>query len=381
MKRFLPAFFASLALASCAATPTSTAQTVAPAAATTPPALTAPPSVAPAATPTPAPTTAPAAAPLSGAIVRESHPGQAQFARELAAELGPQRTDRSEAQINAILDDARKQPAIIAAMTRPAEAKPWRDYRPIFMTEARIAGGARFWREHASLLEPIAARYGVPPEIIVAIIGVETSYGGNTGSWRALDALATLAFHYPPRAPYFRGELKRLLSLPAGTFPMPLGEIKGSYAGAMGMPQFMPTSYATWAVDEDADGRIDLWSSDADVFASVAKYFIDHGWEPGQPVGHLAQVASDARTLEPEGFQPVYTVDQLAQWGYRIDATQESSRAATLVRFEGAEGPEFWVTYRNFFVITRYNRSPMYALAVYQLAGAIADRHDADAAP
>lgn len=309
----------------------------------------------------------------------ETHPGQREFARELAGEARTTRPDLTEERINRILDGARKQPGIIAAMTRPAEAKPWRDYRPIFLTEARIAEGARFWREHAALLEPIAADYGVPPEIIVAIIGVETSYGRITGNWRALDALATLAFHYPPRAPYFRGELKRLLLLPEGTFPMPLGEIRGSYAGAMGLPQFMPTSYATWAVDRDGDGRIDLWNSHADIFASVAKYFVDHGWERGGPVADRAKVAVGAIEPERDGFRPIHSVGALAEAGFTIDVARDPATPATLVRLEGEAGDESWVTYQNFFVITRYNRSPLYAMAVHQLSMAIAERHRAGA--
>jgi len=307
----------------------------------------------------------------------ETHPGQREFARELAAEARAIRPDLTEARINAILDGAQKQPGIIAAMTRPAETKPWRDYRPIFLTEARIAQGAAFWREHAALLEPIAAEYGVPPELIVAIIGVETSYGRNTGNWRALDALATLAFHYPPRASYFRGELKRLLLLPDGTFPMPIGEIRGSYAGAMGMPQFMPTSYATWAVDRDGDGRIDLWNSYADIFASVAKYLIDHGWEPGAPVADRARAAEGAVEPERDGFRPIHSVGALAEAGFPIATARDPSTPATLLRLEGEDGPEFWVTHQNFFVITRYNRSPLYAMAVHQLSQAIAERYRA----
>lgn len=310
----------------------------------------------------------------------ETHPGQREFARELAAEGRATRPELTEERINRILDDAKKQPGIIAAMTRPAEAKPWKDYRPIFMTEARIAHGAVFWREHAALLEPIAAEYGVPPEMIVAIIGVETSYGRITGNWRALDALATLAFHYPPRAPYFRGELKRLLLLPDGTFPMPLGEIRGSYAGAMGMPQFMPTSYATWAVDRDGDGRIDLWNSHADIFASVAKYFIDHGWQPGGPVTDRARARDGAVEPERDGFRPIHSVGSLAEAGFPIDAARDPATPATLVRLEGEAGSESWVTYQNFFVITRYNRSPLYAMAVHQLSQAIAERHRAGVA-
>ena len=327
----------------------------------------------------------PAAAALCAALAFPSaattraHPGQAEFVREVLAEAKTKRPGLTAAHVNRVLEDAVKQQGIIDAMTRPAEAKPWHQYRPIFITPQRISGGVKFWREHAGLLEPIAAEYGVPPELIVAIIGVETAYGGNTGRWRVVDALATLAFHYPPRAPYFRGELKRLLLI-EDLLPQPLGEVKGSYAGAMGLGQFMPTSYATWAVDHDADGRIDLWNDHGDAFASVANYFVAHGWQPGQPVADPATVAADARRIQPQGFEPVYAVGQLGEWGYAPATARHPDLQATLVRVDGAAGDEFWITYRNFFVITRYNRSPLYALAVLQLAQEIAAAQRAGAA-
>jgi membrane-bound lytic murein transglycosylase B len=307
------------------------------------------------------------------------HPGQAEFVRDVLAEAASSRPDLTEERIHEILNGAVKQQGIIDAMTRPAEAKPWHQYRPIFISRERVDGGVAFWREHAELLEPIARQYGVPPELIVAIIGVETSYGGNTGRWRVLDALATLAFHYPPRAAYFRGELKRLLLI-EDRFPMPLTELKGSYAGAMGLGQFMPTSYATWAVDHDQDGRIDLWQDDGDIFASVANYFVAHGWETGQPIADPAQRADDARAIQPDGYQPVYSVAQLGEWGYTPRVTREPTLPATLVRVDGVDGDEFWITYRNFFVVTRYNRSPLYSLAVMQLAQEIAAAHAGGAA-
>lgn len=320
-----------------------------------------------------------AALAFPSAATTRAHPGQAEFVREVLAEAKTKRPGLTAARIDAILNDAAKQQGIIDAMTRPAEAKPWHQYRPIFITEQRIAGGVKFWREHAALLEPVAAEYGVPPELIVAIIGVETAYGGNTGRWRVVDALATLAFHYPPRAPYFRGELKRLLLI-EDLLPRPLGEVRGSYAGAMGLGQFMPTSYATWAVDHGGDGRIDLWTDYGDAFASVANYFVAHGWQPGQPVADPATSAPDARKIQPQGFEPVYAVGQLAEWGYTPAAERHPDLQATLVRVDGAQGDEFWITYRNFFVITRYNRSPLYALAVLQLAQEIAQAHRREAA-
>jgi membrane-bound lytic murein transglycosylase B len=308
----------------------------------------------------------------------EKHPGQARFAQELAAEAAAVRPDLTRERIGAWLERAEFRQGIIDAMTRPAEAKPWRDYRPIFLTEKRIADGVAFWGQHAKLLESVAGEYGVSPEIIVAIIGVETSYGRVIGGHRVLDALVTLAFYYPPRAPYFRGELKRLLLLPEGTFPKPLDELVGSYAGAMGLGQFMPTSYGTWARDQDGDGQIDLWGSMADVFASVANYFVAHGWQSGEPIAVRAQQQPGARRLEPAGFEPVYSVEQLAQWGYRTETSVDPLLRATLIRLEGSAGEEHWITHQNFFAITRYNRSPLYAMAVTQLAQAIAAGREAE---
>ncbi len=186
------------------------------------------------------------------------------FAAEVAKDGGP-----PEATVIAALSGAKMQQSILDAMGKPAEAKPWRDYRPIFLTDKRIDDGIAFYRDNRALLERVGKEYGVPPEIIVAIIGVETSYGRITGKYRVLDALSTLAFHYPPRANFFRGELKQLFLLGDAHLAYPLDELKGSYAGAMGWGQFMPTSIAQWAKDEDGDGRIDLWNSLPDITASV----------------------------------------------------------------------------------------------------------------
>ncbi|MEO6064691.1 MAG: lytic murein transglycosylase B [Lysobacterales bacterium] len=309
-----------------------------------------------------------AVAPLPEKLPGETHPGQFAFARELAAKLGSARTDRSEAAINSILAGATYQQSIIDAMTRPAEGKPWSDYRPIFINDARIDGGIAFLRENRALLEEVSQRYGVPSEIIVAIIGVETSYGRITGNYRVLDALATLAFHYPKRAPFFRGELAQLLSLPEATFPKPIEALKGSYAGAMGWGQFMPTSFANWAVDHDADGDIDLWESKPDIFASIAKYFVDHGWQSNAPVVHRARADAGADAYVAPGLEPTLDVMRLRALGYRTDVALDDKLPASLITLAGSNGPEYWMTHQNFFVISRYNRSPMYSLAVYQLA-------------
>ena len=296
------------------------------------------------------------------------NPGQAELVREVAAATG-----KSPAELNALLDGAVVKQGILDAISRPAESKPWSAYRPIFMNAERIAEGVVFYRQHHALLDQIGEQYGVPPQFIVAIIGVETNYGANTGSYRVLDALVTLGFHYPPRASYFRGELKTLLELPANKFPGPIPDIYGSYAGAEGLGQFMPSSIRDYAVDGDGDGHINLMASLPDAFASIANYFRAHGWQSGQPVA--VRAAPSASAAPPPAYQrvmPTMPLEQFTADGYAPTAREDPSLPANLLTLDGADGPEYWLTFRNFYVITRYNRSPMYALAVMQLADAIA---------
>lgn len=283
--------------------------------------------------------------------------------------------------IRATLAQAVYQQKIIDAMNRPAEGvKPWRDYRPIFMTDARIAGGIAFYRENRVALDRIAAQTGVPAEYIVAIIGVETSYGRNMGSYRVVDALYTLAFGFPRRAPFFAGELAQLFALQKAEPQLDLLALKGSYAGAMGMGQFMPSSYRLWAMDGDGDGRRDLLDHTPDVFASIANYFVLHGWQRGAPVVARAQRTPGAPdfvpTGDPKSLEPRYPLPVLAEHGFAPMAGESvprgaQSAGATVVTLDGAQGREDWLAYRNFYVISRYNRSPMYSLAVHQLAQAI----------
>ena len=311
-----------------------------------------------------------AAAPRKSAAVPPSPPGpdEQAFAAEVASAGGP-----PESSVLATLSGAKVQQSILDAIARPAEAtKPWKDYRPIFISDKRIDDGVEFYLANRELLDGIGKEYGVPPEIVVAIIGVETSYGRVTGKYRVLDALSTLAFHYPPRAPFFRGELKQLFLLGDVHLAYPIDELKGSYAGAMGWGQFMPTSIAQWAKDEDRDGRIDLWNSLSDITASVANYFAAHGWETGKPVAVRAQPAENARELDPGGLEPVYPVQQMEAWGYAPLSHVDAETPSTLLKLEGEIGPEYWLIFRNFYVISRYNRSPLYSMAVMQLAEAIA---------
>ncbi|HEY6984724.1 MAG TPA: lytic murein transglycosylase B [Rhodanobacteraceae bacterium] len=293
---------------------------------------------------------------------------QRAFAAEVAKDGGP-----PEKVVLATLAGTKVQQSILDAMAKPAEAKPWKEYEPIFLTDKRVDDGVAFYRANRELLERIGKEYGVPPEIVVAIIGIETNYGRITGKYRVVDALSTLAFHYPPRAAFFRGELKQLFLLGDRHLAYPIDELRGSYAGAMGWSQFMPTSIAQWAKDEDGDGRIDLWNSLPDITASVANYFAAHGWQAGQPVTVRAQPASDAHELHPETSEPVYPVQQMEAWGYAPLSHVEADLASTLLVLEGDRGPEYWLTFTNFYVITRYNKSPLYSMAVWQLAQQIAD--------
>jgi len=306
----------------------------------------------------------------------ESHPGARAFAAELARDPLAIEQGLSEAAILATLDQARYQQTIIDAISRPAESKAWKDYRPIFLTDKRINDGVAFYRAHTELLQRLEKEFGVPASIIVTIIGVETSYGRITGKYRVLDALTTLAFYYPARAPFFQGELKQLFLLHGTRFPYATTELMGSYAGAMGWGQFMPSSIAKFARDEDSDGKIDLWNSISDICASVANYFTAHGWQTGGPVAVRANVDKNARAITPSTLEPVYPLAQLEEWGYHLGsnpdgAKLDSQTPVTLLQLEGAQGTEFWIVFQNFYVISRYNRSPLYSMAVLQLSEAI----------
>jgi membrane-bound lytic murein transglycosylase B len=282
-----------------------------------------------------------------------------------------------------LLRAAISQPSIIDAMSRPAEkAKPWYQYRSIFLTERRIREGTDFWLAHRPELDRASVRSGVPPEYIAAIVGVETYYGRMTGSFRVLDALATLAFDYPARAPFFRDELEQfiLLSRDMGFDPL---LVKGSYAGAMGAPQFMPSNYRRYAVDANAVGRIDLWNDWSDVCASVGNYLKEHGWNAGEPVLSDALVDPDKATdLDGRKLELADTVGSLKAKGVMFDDSMPPDAPALLIAADQSDGVHWRVGYGNFYVITRYNHSMLYAMAVYDLAAAVKQRIlELDAAP
>jgi len=296
-----------------------------------------------------------------------THPGQAELVREVARDTG-----KSPQVLNALLGGATMQQSILDAISRPAEAKPWKDYRPIFLTDKRIDDGIAFYREHRALLEEVGKEYGVAPQYIVAIVGVETSYGRNTGKYKVLDALVTLGLYYPPRAKFFREQLKELLEMSDNHLAGPIDTLTGSYAGAQGWGQFMPTSIRDFAVDADRDGRIDLQNSLPDIFASVANYLAKHGWVDGDPVAARAQPDAAAQPITVADATPQWPLEQLEAWGYAPLQALPPAQPTSLQTLQGPNGPEYWFTFQNFYVITRYNRSPLYAMAVDQLAGAIA---------
>ena len=279
------------------------------------------------------------------------------------------------ATLNQQFAQVRMKQKIVDAITRPAESKPWFEYRPIFVTQTRIKEGVKFWNAHEAELQRAEAEYGVPPEIIVAILGVETRYGRHHGGWRVMDALSTLAFAYPKRAAFFRGELEQYLLLTREEGLDPLA-VMGSYAGAMGKAQFISSSYRNFAVDFDGDGKRDLWDNTADAIGSVANYFKRHNWQPGAPVGSPAMVGSNriSRLLK-EGIKPHTPVKELRKQGVTALQPLPPEAPAALIAFEKKVGrPDYWLGLNNFYVITRYNHSPLYAMAVYQLGEAIKEQ-------
>lgn len=256
----------------------------------------------------------------------------------------------------------------------PELQRSWERYRARFLNERRVAAGIRFWNENATTLKRASALYGVPEEVIVAIIGVETEYGRNTGKFGVMQALATLAFRYPPRAPFFRSELENYLLLARENGFDPL-VLKGSYAGAMGIPQFMPSSQRRYAVDFDGDGKVDLTRSVEDAIGSVASFLAQHGWEAGSPVAVPATVEGDAAPLVALGIRPEKPLGELAAAGLRAegDATRP---AAVIDLVSPGQTTEYWAGFQNFYVITRYNRSSFYAMSVFQLAEEIRRQRD-----
>jgi membrane-bound lytic murein transglycosylase B len=283
----------------------------------------------------------------------------------------------SRAALEEVFSQSNRQDRIIELMSRPAERRlVWHEYRKILVDEPRISQGVTFWQDNRAALERAETIYGVPPEIIVAIIGVETRYGRVTGNFGVVDALSTLAFDYPPRAKFFRGQLTQhfLLSREEGKDPL---SMKGSYAGAMGYGQFIPSSYRSYAVDFDGDGVRDIWSNKTDAIGSVANYFAENGWR-GQHdvVERVSLVAENAEltSLANGALKPTRTVAEWRDLGVQVSAEQPPNRIATLMRMQQPESAEYWLGFEDFYAITRYNHSRLYAMAVYKLSQAISER-------
>ena len=295
-----------------------------------------------------------------------SRPEIQQFITQSASNTG-----LPAAQISALLAEARSQPDILEAMAKPAErVLPWWQYRERFLQARRIADGLAFWAQHADELNQAEQRFGVPAEYLLAILGIETQYGRVTGRYRVLDALCTLAFDYPPRAAYFQQELEQLLLLMRDT-QLDLRSLRGSYAGAMGAPQFMPSSVRHYAVSADGAGQPDLWRNWPDILVSVANYLQQNGWQRDQPV--MVETHIDHEADDPLDFKLDLqdTLGALRQRGYDTPDAQPDSMPVVLVPAEEADAMAWRIGYSNFMVITRYNRSPRYAMAVHDLAQAL----------
>lgn len=295
-------------------------------------------------------------------------------ARRLMDELVDQGVDRDW--LRAALADAQYRQPVLDAMEGAAERRlRWDEYRAIFLDAQRIANGVAFIETHRDAFDRAEAEYGVPAEIIAAIIGVETRYGGVTGNHRVMDSLATLAFHHPSRGRFFRGELAAFLEITFEEERSP-GSLTGSYAGAMGYPQFIPTSYRAYAVDFDGDGIRDLWTNPVDAIGSVANYFAEHGWRVGEPTHHEAEGPAsppDDIDFNRAARPPAVPAAILAAAGLEVPGSlADDHRLLPVALEEGEESWRYVLGEHNFYVITRYNHSHLYAMAVVELAEAIA---------
>ena len=275
-----------------------------------------------------------------------------------------------ESELKRVFAKAQRLDPVLEAIARPAEkVRTWEEYRALLISERRISEGVQFWRKFPRTLERAEKKYGVPPQYVVAIIGVETFYGRNTGNWRVVDALTTLAFDYPPRAGFFRSELESYLLMARDT-NIDVFSVRGSYAGAIGIPQFMPSSARRYAVDFDGNGRIDLEKSRSDAIGSVANFLKVHGWQRDADVAVAARVSGEAwRSYLSGRFEPKHSLTEMRQAGIEFDSPEPAGADGVLVELSNRDKPsEFRVGLRNFYVITRYNRSALYAAAVADLA-------------
>ena len=289
-----------------------------------------------------------------------------------------QEHDFNRAELEALFDQVEVKDSILKAISRPAEkSKPWYEYREIFLDQARINAGVAYWKKHEAALTRAEEELGVPAEIILAILGVETRFGGNMGSFRVVDALSTLAFRYPPRSPFFRSELKNFLILTREEEMSQLEPV-GSYAGAMGLGQFMPSSFREYAVDFDGDGHRDIWKNPTDAIGSIANYLRRHGWQPGQTIVHATQYQGNdlPQDLVDRGLKPSITREELRKSGLSTADLPEGDDDITVFSLTQPGGEELWLGRQNFYAITRYNHSRMYAMAVVQLSEEIRNTYE-----
>ncbi|OGA54390.1 MAG: lytic murein transglycosylase B [Betaproteobacteria bacterium RIFCSPLOWO2_12_FULL_62_13] len=301
--------------------------------------------------------------PTSALAQRQLRPDIELFIDDMARK---HRFDR--AALRRVFRQAQPRPAVIRAISTPGTARPWHEFRSRYLDEARIAAGVSFWRDNAAALARASREYGVPEEIIVATIGIETLYGHQTGSFKVLEALTMLAFDYPQRADFFRGELEEFLLL-AREAELDILAVRGSYAGAMGLPQFLPSSYRKYAVDFDGDGKPNLWGEAVDAIGSVANYYRSFGWQPGAPIAVRADPGkSDIEEVLAGGIKPHVRIGALKSRGVIPLVPVDEEAEVTLFTLEAEDGLQYWLGLQNFYVITRYNRSVNYAMAVYELA-------------
>lgn len=303
----------------------------------------------------------------SGSVYAKANYGKRADVKDFINEMVSQHGfDR--AYLEAKFSSAKRLDNVLDSIARPAERKlSWKQYRPIFVTNKRSEKGKAFIKKYQSVLQRAESKYGVPVEIIAAIIGVESYYGKHTGKYSVFDSLTTLGFDYPPRSKFFKSELKQFLLL-SKEEDISVEKMTGSYAGAMGMPQFISSSYRHYAVDFDGDGKRDLWNSIPDVIGSVANYFSQHGWQAGAGVLYSAKVKDKSVVKEKNSLKPYVAMAKLEKKGVASKVKLAGKEQVTLLKLKGKRGDEYWLGLNNFYVITRYNHSVLYAMAVYQLS-------------
>ncbi len=263
-------------------------------------------------------------------------------------------------------------PEVINRVNQPFEEKPWDFYKNFFITSDRVNDGIQYWHDHAATLKKAAQQYGVSPEVIVSIIGIETKYGKETGKFSTLRTLATLSFRYPKRAAFFQNELENYLLLTREYHLSPL-ELYGSYAGALGIPQFMPSNYRQFAISYDGKPSVNLLEDHDDAIASIAYYLQKAGWRNGQPVA-MPAILADGKAKEwllSKDAKPIYRIKTLEKFGINTAEAQNPMRKSALIVMHNTQDQEYWVTFQNFYAIMAYNPRTTYAMAIYQLSEAI----------